>query len=419
MLGQALADEEQILAARSTTAAEAGPSPSSRPRTRPAWVNAPPQLVGDAYQMSIAVGPYTTRAECDAKLPEALQEALGHYVDVCLGDQAVDDIRLPADYLRQQLVKAQWEETRQLSVGPMIWLHVLLQFDRKIKDRILEEHRQAIIGQRLHAAATWSAIGLALLTVAFGYLKIDLATGGVYRGRLRLAAAAAILGLVASRGGLYDRGHGSGLGVRIEVRGHQWARNDNCARYLSTNPDLIAPTPILMSAPPQADTLLIRRIREGDGEAWSELIGRFEGRLLAYVESRTRNRTAAEDLVQETFIGFLTSLPNFDPRRPLEGYLFSIAAHKLTDYLRREGRRPTLPLVTARSDTSGWEPVGAARPASSIARSGERRRLEEAALVTALGQQIEHFRRHGQWERLECVELLSCADGPTRRSRQN
>ena len=161
-----------------------------------------------------------------------------------------------------------------------------------------------------------------------------------------------------------------------------------------------------MSAPPQADTLLIRRIREGDGEAWSELIGRFEGRLLAYVESRTRNRMAAEDLVQETFIGFLTSLPNFDPRRPLEGYLFSIAAHKLTDYLRREGRRPTLPLVTARSDTSDWEPVGSARPASSIARSGERRRLEEAALVTALGQQIEHFRRHGQWERLECAELL-------------
>ena len=88
-----------------------------------------------------------------------------------------------------------------------------------------------------------------------------------------------------------------------------------------------------MSAPPQADALLIRRIREGDAEAWNELIGRFEGRLLAYVESRTRNRAAAEDLVQETFIGFLTSLPNFDGRRPLEGYLFSIAAHKLTDYL--------------------------------------------------------------------------------------
>ncbi len=89
--------------------------------------------------------------------------------------------------------------------------------------------------------------------------------------------------------------------------------------------------------PPQADALLVRRIREGDADAWSELIDRFEGRLLAYVVGRLHHRATAEDLVQETFIGFLTSLPNFDGRRPLEGYLFSIAAHKLTDHLRREG----------------------------------------------------------------------------------
>ena len=39
-------------------------------------------------------------------------------------------------------------------------------------------------------------MGLSLLLVCFAYLKIDLATAGAYRGRLRLAAAAAILGLV-------------------------------------------------------------------------------------------------------------------------------------------------------------------------------------------------------------------------------
>ena len=156
----------------------------------------------------------------------------------------------------------------------------------------------------------------------------------------------------------------------------------------------------------EADAPLIRRIRNGDAEAWSELIARYEGRLLAYVEGRTRNRAAAEDLVQETFIGFLTSLPNFDGRRPLEAYLFSIAAHKLTDHLRREGRRPTLPLLVRRPGASGSEPAGPARPASSIARSSERRHLEEGALVKALDEQVVHFRRRGQWERLECAELL-------------
>ena len=92
-----------------------------------------------------------------------------------------------------------------------------------------------------------------------------------------------------------------------------------------------------MSPPSQSDSLLIQQIRQGEADAWSELIARFEGRLLAYVDSRLRNRTASEDVVQETFVGFLTSLPNYDSRRPLESYLFSIAAHKLTDHLRREG----------------------------------------------------------------------------------
>ena len=146
--------------------------------------------------MNIVVGPYTTRAECDAKLPDALHEAFGHYVDVCLGDQATDGIRLPDDYLRQQLVKAEWEETRQYSVGLMTRLHVLLQFDRKVKDRVLEEHRQAIVAQRLRLVGAWAVMGLALLAVLFGYLKTDLATGGAYRGRLRWATAIVILGLL-------------------------------------------------------------------------------------------------------------------------------------------------------------------------------------------------------------------------------
>lgn len=156
----------------------------------------------------------------------------------------------------------------------------------------------------------------------------------------------------------------------------------------------------------QFDRMLIERVRQGETDAWGELIGRFEGRLLAFVESRIRSRAASEDVVQETFVGFLTSLPNYDGARPLESYLFSIAAHKLTDHLRREGRRPTIPLVPDSASSSGWEVPGSARGASTIFRSSERRELEEKALTEALREQIEHWRKRGDWDKLKCAELL-------------
>jgi RNA polymerase sigma-70 factor (ECF subfamily) len=161
-----------------------------------------------------------------------------------------------------------------------------------------------------------------------------------------------------------------------------------------------------MTSSPDADSLLVDRIRRGESDAWDDLIARYEGRLLAFVESRLGRRGPSEDIVQESFLGFLNSLPNYDGRRPLESYLFSICAYKLTDHLRREGRRPAVPLASA-SDTSGdWQVSGSARQASSIARSGERKQLEQKAIAEALGEQIERWCERGEWTKLMCAELL-------------
>ena len=162
---------------------------------------------------------------------------------------------------------------------------------------------------------------------------------------------------------------------------------------------------------PNPDALLVEAIRRGKPEAWNGLIAQYEGRLLAFVESRLSygkgsRRAESEDVVQETFIGFLTSLPNYDTRRPLESWLFSIAAHKLTDHLRREGRRPAIPLSTGDGSSGNWNLPGSARGASTIARSGERRGLEEAALSEALGEQIDHWRAKGDWTKVKCMEML-------------
>jgi len=159
-------------------------------------------------------------------------------------------------------------------------------------------------------------------------------------------------------------------------------------------------------AAPDADKLLVERIRAGDPQAWQECIDRFEGRLIAFVQSRLRSRATAEDVVQETFLGFLTALPNYNDATPLESFLFAIAAHKLTDVLRKEGRRPTLPLLGESSSAGSREPVGRSRVASSLMRSHERQRREEQVIAGCLSELIAGWREQGQYVRMKCIELL-------------
>jgi len=151
---------------------------------------------------------------------------------------------------------------------------------------------------------------------------------------------------------------------------------------------------------------LIRRIRQGDERAWQECIAEYSGRLQAFVGSRIGNRASAEDLVQETFLGFLTSLPNYDERTPLESFLFAIAAHKLTDALRRHGRRPVMSLQASSPDGLAENLPGRTRMASSLARSREQRDQQSAVISACLRTLIQQWMSQGEFSRLKCAELL-------------
>ena len=157
--------------------------------------------------------------------------------------------------------------------------------------------------------------------------------------------------------------------------------------------------------PSESDRLLIQQIRRGDMGAWEDLIDRYEGRLLAFIERRLRDRAASEDVVQDTFIGFLNSLPNFDERRELQTYLFTIAAHKLTDHLRRQGRHPVRTASDSPNDILHQQ-LDHQPGASSMARSEERRQLENDAITRCLGQMIAQWRDKGDLTRLKVLELL-------------
>jgi len=168
----------------SATSESAGPPPD--------WIDTEPGLVGDTYQVSLQIGPFQTLPECEAKLPEALDQALHDYVRQYLGPAAAAKVRFPSETLEKELVKERWEETRLFeTVGPMKQLHLLLEFDPKMQQEIARRWDQARLNSRLWYTGTGLAAVLALLAVVYVGLVVDRSTEGRRRGRLGFAAVAA------------------------------------------------------------------------------------------------------------------------------------------------------------------------------------------------------------------------------------
>src|SRR5215213_1732176 len=150
----------------------------------------------------------------------------------------------------------------------------------------------------------------------------------------------------------------------------------------------------------ESDRLLITRVRKNDQAAWAELDKRYRGRLTAYVRRRLKDHASVEDVVQETFIGFSNSLVNYDDRRDLQTWLFTIAAHKVTDQLRKMGRLRYQTGTDADDEAMGQTEDARQRVASSLARSSEQREREEDALGTALSQLVGELQDRGDWAKV-------------------
>src|SRR5205085_26621 len=156
----------------------------------------------------------------------------------------------------------------------------------------------------------------------------------------------------------------------------------------------------------ESDRLLVQRIRANDPTAWDELFKRYHGRLSAYVRRRLKDHAAVDDVVQNTFVGFLNSLPNFDDKRDLQTWLFTIAAHTVTDQLRKNGRRPYPAGGVDDDEMLDRAADPGQRPASSLARSAERREKEEDALGEALRAIVREWKARGLYKQLMALELL-------------
>jgi len=147
---------------------------------RPAWVDAPPGRVGDAYQMAVATGPYLTVLECEHDLPGELQKAVAEYAELYLGPETRGRILLAGDALMKRVVRDRWEEPID-SIERMVRLHVRLEFDSQFNDELKSIWRSVQVNERIKEAGVGLGAAMGLLGIAFGLMKLDVKTKGAWR----------------------------------------------------------------------------------------------------------------------------------------------------------------------------------------------------------------------------------------------
>lgn len=169
----------------------------------------------------------------------------------------------------------------------------------------------------------------------------------------------------------------------------------------------------------QADRYLLDQIRRGDGEGWSSLVLRYQGRLLAFARGRLKQSADAEDIVQDTFFHFLKGLPNFREDASVETYLFTILRRKLVDHFRGRHMRlcslqDVLDSGGGGSDSGGADSgreaasrlAGPDMTASWYVGRDEQAGLDRAALAAALRALLDRLKESAGLRDLRVIEML-------------
>jgi len=84
------------------------------------------------------------------------------------------------------------------------------------------------------------------------------------------------------------------------------------------------------------DRALVARILEGDRDRFTELMKRYEKRVVNYVYRITHRYEEAHDLTQEIFVKVFVALDRFDPKYQFSTWLFRIAQNSAIDALRKK-----------------------------------------------------------------------------------
>lgn len=110
-----------------------------------------------------------------------------------------------------------------------------------------------------------------------------------------------------------------------------------------------------------ADDELLSRILAGEEDAFAALVARYQRPLLRLARTFVRDGSLAEDVVQDTWMGFLRGIEKFEGRSAFKTWLFRILANRARSRAVREARYVPLdrddqgsPLADRFDGSGGW-----------------------------------------------------------------
>src|SRR6476659_2814770 len=101
------------------------------------------------------------------------------------------------------------------------------------------------------------------------------------------------------------------------------------------------------------DVRLMLQVRDGDAQAFEELMLRYQNRLMSLLAHLVGQRDLAEDLTQDVFLRVYRARKRYVPGAQFSTWLFTIAGNVASNALRSRSRRPEVNLDTRASGPLG------------------------------------------------------------------
>jgi RNA polymerase sigma-70 factor (ECF subfamily) len=136
-----------------------------------------------------------------------------------------------------------------------------------------------------------------------------------------------------------------------------------------------------MTIEAQSDEALVRRIRDGDTEAFAALVDRYKRGIANFIGAGVRNAPDVSDLSQETFLRAYAHLDTFNPELGrFSTWIYQIARNVVRTHLGKSLRRPPMQELPEEQTLENALPDLSLEsdPAGGILRAEAERDLREA-----------------------------------------